>query len=108
MRSTQFRLTSADFAPKEPGIEEAVLSADDPIHDLMQLAGLPPAQQVIEDSNAGGAFSPVGSSSSVSAMEKRQLERDHDIKVGTDEWFRLWFSKEGLTGEKPIRNKNGS
>lgn len=34
--------------------------------------------------------------------EKAELQRKHNIEPGTDEWFRLWFAKPYLTGEKPI------
>ena len=34
--------------------------------------------------------------------EKAQLQRKHNIKPGTEEWFKLWFARPYLTGEKPI------
>lgn len=43
-----------------------------------------------------------GSNISATGNEKAQLMREHDIKPGTEEWFKLWFSKPYLTGEKPI------
>jgi hypothetical protein len=43
-----------------------------------------------------------GSNISVTGNEKGQLMKKHDIKPGTDAWFKLWFSKPYLTGEKPI------
>jgi hypothetical protein len=30
-----------------------------------------------------------------------QIQQERNIRPGTDEWFRLWFSKPTLTGEKP-------
>jgi hypothetical protein len=33
---------------------------------------------------------------------KGQYMREHNIKPGTDEWFKLWFSRPSLTGEKPF------
>ena len=39
---------------------------------------------------------------SVSGTEKAQLQREHKIEPGTQEWFKLWFSLPYLTGEKPI------
>ena len=30
-----------------------------------------------------------------------QIMRERNIQPGTDEWFRLWFAKPKLTGEKP-------
>jgi len=43
-----------------------------------------------------------GSNISITGNEKAQLQRIHKIEPGTQEWFRLWFSKPYLTGEKPI------
>jgi hypothetical protein len=43
-----------------------------------------------------------GSNISVTGNEKGELMKKHDIRPGTEEWFRLWFSKPYLTGEKPI------
>ena len=39
---------------------------------------------------------------SITGTEKAQLQREHKIEPGTQEWFRLWFSRPYLTGEKPI------
>jgi hypothetical protein len=44
-----------------------------------------------------------GSNISVTGNEKGELMKRHDIRPGTDEWFRLWFSKPYLTGETPIK-----
>jgi hypothetical protein len=30
-----------------------------------------------------------------------RYQQDNNIKPGTDAWFRLWFAKEYITGEKP-------
>ena len=43
-----------------------------------------------------------GSNISVTGNEKGELMKKHDIRPGTDEWFKLWFSKPWLTIEKPI------
>jgi hypothetical protein len=49
------------------------------------------------------AVDPYGGSNvSITGTEKRQLERALDIKPGTQEWFKLWFSLPYLTGEKPV------
>jgi hypothetical protein len=44
----------------------------------------------------------AGSNISVTGNEKGELMKQHDIRPGTDEWFKLWFSKPYLTGEKLI------
>ena len=108
MWEQRFKFTSETFANKTPEVEQAVLAADDPLHDMMRLAGLPPANNVLEahDPNqkidATGVMSPLGSNISVTGMEKRRLEKENNIKPGSPEWFRLWFSRPYLTGEKPV------
>jgi hypothetical protein len=72
----------------------------DPIKDLQQLAGIKKNQSAA--ANKDGSLSPVGSNISITGMEKRRLEKEHNIKPGTDEWFRLWFTKPYLTNTSPI------
>jgi hypothetical protein len=43
-----------------------------------------------------------GSNISVTGNEKGELMKKHNIRPGTEEWFKLWFSKPYLTGERPI------
>lgn len=64
----------------------------DEIYNLQVLAGLKDNKTTSTD----------GSNISITAAEKAQLMRDRNIKPGTDEWFKLWFSKPYMTGEKPI------
>lgn len=42
-----------------------------------------------------------GSNISLTGNEKAELMRKHDIKPGTNSWFRLFFAKTSITGEKP-------
>ena len=44
----------------------------------------------------------AGSNISVTGNEKGELMKKHDIRPGTEAWFKLWFSKPYLTGERPI------
>lgn len=46
--------------------------------------------------------SSSGSNISITGDNKGELMKIHNIKPGTPEWFKLWFSKPYLTGEKPI------
>lgn len=63
------------------------------IDDLKRLAGI----------NEFKGFKPYeGINVSISGTEKRELERKHNIKPGTPEWFQLWFSLPYMTGEKPV------
>lgn len=71
--------------------------ASDPIADLKILAGI----------SHRGSWQPVkledtGSNVSITGTEKAQIQRDKNIKPGTEAWFKLWFSKPYLTGERPI------
>ena len=66
------------------------------INDLKRLAGITEFK----------GFKPYeGSNISITGNEKGELMKKHNIKPGTDEWFKLWFSKPYLTGEKPIDKK---
>ena len=69
----------------------------DDLAQLKKLAGI----------NEFKGYTPYeGSNISITGMEKQQLEKEHNIKPGTPEWFQLWFSLPYLTGEQPIGNKN--
>ena len=66
------------------------------IKDLKRLAGI----------NEFKGFKPYeGINISVSGTEKRELERKHNIRPGTPEWFQLWFSLPYMTGEPPVGKK---
>lgn len=44
-----------------------------------------------------------GSNISVTGTNIARLQRKHNIKPGTPEWFKLWFSLPRLTGEQPVK-----
>jgi hypothetical protein len=48
------------------------------------------------------SMSEEGSNVSITGNEKAELMKKHNIQPGTPEWFKLWFSKPYLTGEKPV------
>ena len=60
----------------------------DSLDDLKKLAGI----------NENTSF---GEEMSERATNLGQIQRERNIKPGTDEWFKLWFAKPKLTGEKP-------
>jgi len=60
------------------------------LDDIKRLSGITP-QVIGEESNI-----------SVTGNEKGKLMKKHNIQPGTPEWFKLWFSRPYLTGEKPI------
>lgn len=63
------------------------------IRDMQRLAGI---------GASAGYQLYQGSNISVTANEKAQLQKTHNIRPGTDAWFRLWFSLPYLTGETPM------
>ena len=68
----------------------------DEIQRLKTLAGI--GNRAVMQEYRGYA----GSNISVTGNEKGELMKKHDIRPGTEEWFKLWFSKPYLTGEQPI------
>jgi hypothetical protein len=80
------------------------LSPEDPIHELkiiQYLAGLGSEARLQEYRAHQNAINK-GSNISTTGMEKSQLMKEYDIKPGTPEWFKLWFSRPFLTDEKPV------
>jgi hypothetical protein len=69
------------------------------IDQLKQLAGINQFKGYVK-------YSPVdpmsGINISITGNEKSKLMKEHDIKPGTPEWFKLWFSLPYMTGEKPV------
>jgi hypothetical protein len=68
----------------------------DDIQQLKLLAGI--GNRAVMQEYKGFA----GSNISVTGNEKGELMKKHDIRPGTEEWFKLWFSKPYLTGKRPI------
>jgi hypothetical protein len=113
----QYRIVSADFVtPGDSGDQDAYMSPAQ-LAELKKLAGID-TLGLLEDYTAGGhensppgqdaqatdqeMSSPLGGKDSMPDSEKYQIQKQNHIKPGSPEWFRLWFSKEWLTGEKPI------
>jgi hypothetical protein len=66
-------------------------TADTSIDDLKRLAGV---------NNTS-----YGEETSEYATNLGQIQRERNIRPGTDEWFKLWFAKPLLTGEQPYTKK---
>ena len=66
----------------------------DELERIKQLAGV---------NNVGPS---IGENMSYTGTEKSEYQRKHNIKAGTQEWFKLWFAQPKLTGENPMpKNK---
>ena len=64
------------------------------IKELKKLAGIDKEQP------------SMGENISITGTEKAQYQRKHNVKPGTDEWFKLWFARPKMTGENPMpKNK---
>lgn len=50
---------------------------------------------------AGVGQTSMGEEMSNHSTNLGEIQRERNIQPGTDEWFRLWFSKPKLTGETP-------
>jgi hypothetical protein len=100
----QYRITSENSQNLDSP-DDCYLAPTDPIHELKRiqyLGGLGAQARLTEYR----ATLNQGSNISVTGMEKQQLEKKHNIKPGTPEWFKLWFSLPYMTGEKPVGGKN--
>jgi len=94
----QYRITTEHL--NQDSSDDCYLAPDDPINELkaiQHLAGLG------SDARLHALRVNQGSNISVTGSDKGRIQRENNIKPGTDEWFKLWFSKPYLTGEKPVR-----
>ena len=75
--------------------DDCYLAPDDPIHELKALAGL---------GGLGGEARlheyrvSQGSNISVTGDNNGEIQRKNNIKPGTPEWFKLWFSLPKFMG----------
>lgn len=84
----QIRFSASDFVPEgESGLPDAVLCSED-LAEIQKLAGI---KSRVHENNQ---FENI----SHTAMARVEYMKKHDIKPGTDEWFKLWFSLPYLTG----------
>ena len=97
----QYSIRTQDYTTSH--IEEAVLDDADPIHEIKALAGLTNVGNLgkLQEYKGPGTVNTEGSNISKTAMEKSNYQQENNIHPGSPEWFRLWFSKPYLTGEKP-------
>tara|TARA_B100000809_G_scaffold69623_1_gene66935 strand:- start:183 stop:407 length:225 start_codon:yes stop_codon:yes gene_type:complete len=65
------------------------------LYRLKKLAG-------ILDKNDNEVSEDGGSNISIQGSKRGKYMRKHNVKPGTDEWFKLWFAKPKLTGENPM------
>ena len=98
----QYYITT-DNIPQDSD-EDAYIAPDDPLNELkviQYLAGLG-SEARLQEYRAHNAEINKGSNISATAAEKVQLMKANNIKPGSPEYIKLWFSKPYLTGEKPV------
>ena len=92
----QYRVTSEHLNLDSQ--DDCYLDPSDPINEIKVL-------QYLGGINGQGRLHEYrvnqGSNISVTGNEKGRIQREKNIKPGTPEWFRLWFSLPYMTGEKP-------
>lgn len=99
----QYRITSADLNQSSP--DDAYLAPDDPIHELKALSGLGGLGGEARLHEYRASQSSYGKTFGQAGQEKADLMREHNIRPGDAEWFKLWFSLPYMTGEKPHEGK---
>lgn len=90
----QYKITSDHL--NQDSTDDCYLDPNDPIHELkaiQHLAGLGSDARLHE---------LRGSNISIAGSENGRIQREKNIKPGTPDWFKLWFSLPHLTGEKKV------
>ena len=82
----QYRITADSFNPTSN--DDCLLSADDPIHSLAPVAAMGGLGSRAALQQYNNLNKPV-----IVGSNKGQLQREQNIKPGTEEWFKLWFGK---------------
>lgn len=98
----QFRITSDNVTPVDND-GDCYLAPNDPAQEIkrLQFLGGLGGQARLAEYRASQNVINKGSNISVTGTEKSRLMRQNNIEPGTPEWFKLWFSRPYLTGEKP-------
>lgn len=93
----QYKITSDHL--NQDNTDDCYLDPTDPVHELkaiQHLAGLG------SDARLHELRANQGSNISVTGSNKGEIMRKNNIKPGTPDWFKLWFSLPYMTGEKPV------
>lgn len=93
----QYKVTSENLNLSSP--DDCYLDPSDPINEIKVL-------QYLGGINSEARLHEYkvnqGSNISVTGNDKGRIQREQNIKPGTPEWFKLWFSLPYMTGEKPV------
>lgn len=95
----QYKITSETFRTQgdDPTIPDTYVDPAQ-LAELKKLAGID-SLGIMERHRAQNDQSPI---SGEIGTDKAEYQRKHNIRPGTDEWFKLWFARPTLTGENPM------
>jgi len=105
----QFYITSETFRLQgdDPTVPDAYVDPAE-LAKLKKLAGIDSLgimERHLAEKAANKFTNADGQDSLISGMtgtEKAEYQRKHNIQPGTDAWFKLWYARPGLTGEKNV------
>ncbi len=92
----QYRITTQNL--NLPSDDDCILAPDDPIHALLAsqiMGGLGTEARLAE-------YRAQNLPQIDNTLNKGKYMQNHNIKPGSDEWFKLWFARPNITGEKPM------
>lgn len=93
----QIRITSETFrlAGDDPTVPDAYI---DPVvlSQVKKEAG-------IHDFQYHGPCTATAEHFQENVLDKGKYQRENNIRPGTNEWFKLWYSKPDITGETPTK-----
>lgn len=95
----QYKITSEHL--NTDSADDCYLDPEDPLNELkvvQYLAGLG-SEARLQEYRAKTAKQTGGSNITITANENARIMREQNIKPGTPEWFKLWFSRPFMTGE---------
>ena len=95
----QYRVTAGDFVSPD-AVDDTVLDPND-LANLKKLAGIDGKLDILSQQPPANCDTNVENISHT-AQEKADYMRKQNIKPGTQEWFKLWFTLPYLTNTKPF------
>jgi hypothetical protein len=93
----QYKIKSDNIAPADSS-DDCHLDKNDPAQEIKRLqflGGLGGEQRLAEYRNSQRTVENI----THTAAENARIMREQNIRPGTPEWFKLWFSLPYLTGE---------
>jgi hypothetical protein len=98
----QYKITSDNLNQNSP--DDCYLDPNDPVNEIkvLQYLGGINADARLYEYKMQNSPKEDGSNISITGNAKGDLMKKNNIKPGTPEWFKLWFSLPYMTGEKPV------